>query len=195
VPRLTSLLRLIGGVLVVAGALSCDVMSVTSNSMSETLRPGDLILVDRSHRLLRALGSRGIRPARGQLVVFHPAGEDAQVKRLIGIAGDRVHIESDTVVRDGTPVDEPYLAPLAARENWPLTRGGGAPRDIVIPPGHGFYLGDNRSASYDSRHRGSVPDTAIVGVVRFVWRRGQSSNDRADSPAPARPPARAHQTF
>jgi signal peptidase I len=41
--------------------------------------------------------------------------------------------------------------------------------DLVVPPGHYFMMGDNRTNSMDSRHWGFVPRENILGRPLFVY--------------------------
>ena len=76
-------------------------------------------------------------------------GGSAFVKRLIGLPGERVSERDGVVYVDGRRLGEPYLDP-ASRDHqtgsWP-----------TIPPGHYFFMGDNRAHSCDSRTWGAVP--------------------------------------
>ncbi|WIX98311.1 S26 family signal peptidase [Amycolatopsis mongoliensis] len=131
-------------VLVLAGLLAAFVArrmliltTVDGSSMAPALRSGDRVLVRRTRR-----------PRRGQVALLRypplpsgaPAGEQLLLKRVVAVAGDR-------------------LPP-----GWadPDVHGlGGA----VVPGGCAVVLGDNRPASWDSRHYGFVPRERMIGVV------------------------------
>jgi len=110
-------------------------------------------------------------PQRGQIVVFKtPAaaaacgpndGGSIFVKRLIGLPGERVSERDGYIYIDGKELDEPYIKP-GYRDNESATW----PR---IPPGHYFFLGDNRANSCDSRRWGTVPRGNLIGPVVFTY--------------------------
>ena len=102
-----------------------------------------------------------IRLHYGDLVVFLPPPAiedqvDALVKRVIGLPGDEITFADGVVVRNGVPVDEPYLTVGTV-----TTPKGTEP--VVVPEGAFFVLGDNRSSSIDSRIYGPVAGGNIIG--------------------------------
>ena len=101
-------------------------------------------------------------PRRGDIVVLRIPGNDEDpplIKRIIALPGEAVEIRNGHVFVDGIVLVEGYL-----REE---TVGNYAPR--VVPPLHVFVLGDNRSASNDSRAFGPVPLESIIGRAWFSY--------------------------
>jgi signal peptidase I len=135
---------------------------VGSSSMTPTMDPGDLLLVD-----TRAYDSTP--PRGGDLIVFPDPGGwagtdpsadgstgDHFVKRVIGVGGDRVECcDADHRLRvNDEVVDEGYL---------PAGTAGRGPRSIAhVPDGRLWVLGDNRARSLDSRHRMQTPSLGYV---------------------------------
>ena len=123
---------------------------VTSRSMHPTLRPGQRVITRRVRRTDQV--------HRGDIVVADSAELDRRiVKRVIGLAGDRVHVDRLGLTVNGRPVEEPYV-----------TSHGGPPGSFVVPRGTVLLLGDNRRASSDSRSWAQpyLPLDAITGRLR-----------------------------
>jgi signal peptidase I len=110
-------------------------------------------------------------PRRGELVVFHvpdrarvacSGAGGIFVKRLIGLPGDTVSMDTEGVVRiDGKRLSEPYVKP---------DRIGGIDGTWKVPKGRYFFMGDNRRSSCDSRQWGSVPRHSLIGpLVMTYW--------------------------
>lgn len=128
---------------------------VVSGSMSPTLRPGDVCLVDR-------LAWREVQ--RGDVVLCGPPADPRVppgeiLKRVVALEGDRVTVRAGRITLNGSPVAEPYVE---------VARGGGPDMDeVTVPRGTLFLLGDCRYNSLDSRVFGPVPRTSLRG--RVVW--------------------------
>jgi len=106
-------------------------------------------------------------PQRGDVVVLRDPmhGPLPLIKRVVGLAGERVTIANGRVFIDGVPLDEPYLD----QGTW------GDGRSWVVPPLHIFVMGDNRGDSLDSRIFGPVPIDQVLGhaVLRY-WPPGRA---------------------
>ena len=124
--------------------------------MFPALRDGDLVLVTRGLSELR----------RGSVVLLdmrQEAGPRFQVKRIVGLPGERIAFEDGLIHIDGVHHSEPYLGGMPAIV--------GTDRLICDVGDDEYYvLGDNRTHSTDSRRYGPVPRSEIVGVVRArLW--------------------------
>ena len=102
---------------------------------------------------------------RGDAVVFrYPMQpETFFIKRVIGLPNERVKIENNriTIYNDQNP------------EGFMLNEGEYLAKTVIttetvnmqLKDGEYFVMGDNRTASYDSRKWGPVPEKDIVGKV------------------------------
>ena len=137
-----------------AGRISLFI--VRGVSMSPTLRDGDLLLVTRSPSA----------PKKGSVVLLNMRqanGSQFQVKRIVGLPGERIVFDDGMLQIDGVHHPEPYLGGMPASVG--LER-------LTCDVGEDEYyvLGDNRAHSTDSRRYGPVPRSEIVGVVRArLW--------------------------
>jgi signal peptidase I len=81
---------------------------------------------------------------------------------VIGLPGERWQEQKGRVYIDGLLLREPYIT---TERRDTLTYG-----PVRIPPGSYFVLGDNRSASCDSRRWGVLPRGNIIGrVIATYW--------------------------
>ncbi len=129
---------------------------VRGNSMSPTLRDGDLIHV-------RRVSGKSASCARGSIVAAEmppPSGDKrllTNVKRVVGLPGELVRVGSDGAVSiEGTSLAEPYLDPEARAAPGPGL-------SWLCDDDAYFLMGDNRADSGDSRRFGPVPASSIVG--------------------------------
>jgi signal peptidase I len=106
---------------------------------------------------------------RGDTIVFwYPFDRSkSYIKRVIGLPGDRIRIDSGQVYVNDRPLLEDYV-PKDYRDtlSWPADARG---VDREVPAGNYFVLGDHRSQSSDSRAWGYVPRDLIYGKAVFVY--------------------------
>ncbi len=120
------------------------------------------------------------------------------VKRVIGLPGDHVRMEGRNVIvndqrlaehqieavdnNDKAPLKivkapprkpgelyDVYYNPDFVEEDYPIFKLEGDGREIVIPAGKYFVMGDNRNNSEDSRYWGYVPRDLVIGRAMFVY--------------------------
>ena len=172
---------------------------IPSQSMEPTLLVGDHLLVNkfifggRANWYDAVLPYRLIR--RGDIIVFKFPYQDHPhyVKRVIGLPGDRIHIEDQHVFVNGKVQIEPFayhdpaapydpflynFPPASSDELLPNMQPEWASSifshiengEIVVPPNKYFAMGDNRDHSWDSRYWGFVDREAIMGrPVVIYW--------------------------
>jgi signal peptidase I len=92
------------------------------------------------------------------------------VKRVIGIAGDKVECcsKNKKLMINGVEIDEPYIFAGNAASDTDF--------NVTVPEGKIWVMGDHRGASADSRYHqddinnGMVPTFRITGkVVGIIW--------------------------
>ncbi len=166
---------------------------VPTPSMDSTVKIGDHMLVDRMVYSAPNSGPSHLLPyrevERGDIICFHYPEDvrEIYVKRVIGVPGDRIHLENKQVVRNGRHLREPYtqhIDPLIDpyRDSFPQPAGlATTPRgrdmlrnhvrdgELIVPPGSLFVMGDNRENSADSRYWGLVPREYVVGKPLIVY--------------------------
>lgn len=129
---------------------------IPTGSMVPTIGVGDRVVAEKlTYRFVRP-------PAVGEIVVFDdPQGRHPQlIKRVIATEGQLVLIRDDSVYVDGIQIREPYT------HGKPTTQGI-MRTPVVVPAGHLWLMGDNRTNSGDSRVFGAQPVSAVRG--RAFW--------------------------
>ncbi len=143
---------------------------VDGSSMFSTLDDGDRLLVNALGKTWANIAGGDYIPKRADVVILdNPDGDGTQlIKRVIGLPGERVVIRDSKYVvyndefPDGFDPDTTFEADL---EPTTLTT------DVVVPEGHVFVSGDNRTSggSYDSRSFGPVDNELLQGSAFFKF--------------------------
>jgi signal peptidase I len=95
-----------------------------------------------------------LAPKTGDIVTVRLAGTRVMyLKRVVALAGDTIAFVDGVLVRNGTPVDEPYVNGPCA---WQLAKR-------TVPDGHIYVVGDNRSMPMAQHPFGSVETGRILG--------------------------------
>ena len=158
---------------------------VKQQSMDPTLKEGQRLLVSKAvywrlggwlgqHLPLKKDGEVAYvfhLPRRGEIVVFHAPHppDEVLIKRIIGLPGEQVEIRDGKVYINGKALNEPYAH-------------GSSPSlsPVVVPAGHYFVMGDNRSLSHDSSDwegMGPIPLQNIIGKAWVsLWPLGRAPN-------------------
>ena len=149
-----SVLTYMAAVAALIATLALPVLQIEGTSMEPTLVNGDIVLLTKT----TALG-------RGDICGFS-WNNKILIKRVIGIPGDWIEIDTDgTVYLNGEKLDEPYAEQIAFGEcdlEFPFQ----------VPQEQYFVLGDMRESSIDSRNTlvGCVENEQIIGKIFFrVW--------------------------
>ena len=105
----------------------------------------------------------------GDVVVFvaPPDPTKDYIKRVIGVAGDKVMLKNGDVYLNGKLLDESAFlsSDIKTYQGAFLTEG----QVVTVPANSYFVLGDNRPESSDSRTWGFVPKENIVGKSMLVY--------------------------
>src|SRR5438876_4216863 len=97
------------------------------------------------------------------LVVFRYPRDPSKsfIKRVIGLAGDRIRIEAGQVFVNSEPLEEDYVPRAYADErSYP---------EMVVPDNGYLVLGDHQTMSNDSRDFGTVASAYIYGKAVFGY--------------------------
>jgi signal peptidase I len=170
---------------------------IPSGSMEPTLLVGDHLMADKIAYGLRFPDSLlGVRPlslpyghylirlgvvSRGDVIIFvsPPQPSIDLIKRVIGVAGDKVQIKNGRLWLNDTQVADPH-AHFSVPDS---ARSPESPRDnfgpVIVPPKMLFVMGDNRDNSWDSRFWGFVPIDSVEARAMFIYWPWDSSGDQA----------------
>lgn len=135
-------------------------------------------------------------PERGDIIVFRLPRDNHvdYIKRLIGLPGDHIQMRDDILYINGQPVQRERVEDFVERDpfgneirtpQYRETLPNGVSytildatpngeydntQEFVVPPGHYFFMGDNRDNSADSRADvGYVPFENLIGRARLIF--------------------------
>jgi len=128
-----------------------SVLVVRGRSMEPIYQDGDVLVINKISYLISA-------PDRGDVIAMFFPGETEKrfVKRIIGLPGETIKVQSGWVYVDNTLLAEPYLPGSIATI---------PDSERKLESGEYFAFGDNRSVSSDSRAWGPVPKSFIIGKI------------------------------
>lgn len=127
---------------------------VSGHSMEPNYSNGDYLIVEGVSYRIRD-------PQRGEVVVFHyPENPSTRhIKRIIGLPGEKITID-DSEIKITLPEGDFFSLDESEYLSFLNTTGK---TEITLEKGEYFVMGDNRSASFDSRRWGSLPREYIIG--------------------------------
>ena len=126
---------------------------VTGSSMNPVLNSGDVVLMN---RLSYDLGT----PKRFDIAVFEKENSSYNIKRIIGLPGEKIQIKNNRIYINNLPLDAEY-------DLDSVSVAGVAEYPIELGDDEYFLLGDNRESSEDSRFSGigNIKHSQLVGKV------------------------------
>ena len=131
-------------------------ITVSGTSMMPTISDGETISLHNPNKF-------GIE--RGDIVSFNniETGAFNYIKRIIGLEGETISIINGIVIIDGSPLSEGYVYREAPTFGNTFLIDC---QEFTIPKGKFAVLGDNRTASVDSRIIGFVDKSDIKGIIK-----------------------------
>jgi signal peptidase I len=179
-------------------AFAFDQIIVPTGSLEPTIKPGELVVINMyrygirlpfgHHKLIKV-----DEPKRGDIVEFYWPVDPSRhfIKRVIGLPGDKISYVNKVLTINGKPAPQKVVGQTEDSNDgmrfWPVdirqedllgvkhqiyTIGERPAKDfknLVVPKGMYFMMGDNRDDSDDSRFWGFVPEKYIIGKGLFVW--------------------------
>lgn len=132
-----------------------QLVTVNGPSMEPGLWTNERVLVGKVEYYFR-------QPRLGDIVLARfPDSSEHYIKRVIGVAGDRIAVTGGKLFLNGKQMTEPYIKDQVINMDT---------EELTVPPGYVFVMGDNRNNSEDSRIVGALPLSYIEGrAYAVLW--------------------------
>jgi len=162
-----------------------DLSSISGASMQPTLLDGDKVWVNKlaydvKIPFTEISLAEVADPQRGDIVIIDSKAADKRlVKRIVGIPGDTVYLQNNSLVINGVAAHYEVLSregsAIIIEEALPdkthqarlssgfVNRSSRSYGPAIVPEDQYFVLGDNRDNSADSRIYSFVPRSEIIG--------------------------------
>lgn len=140
-----------------------EAFKITSASMAPALQNKDFVLIDKWNFKKGEI-------LRGDVIVFLFSDDPEKkfIKRVIGLPGEKLSIMNGTVFINGKELNETY-----SNHSYPIEEKSSALWNnfgpVDIPKDNVFVLGDNRQNSLDSRQKGFIKSTNILGKAGVIY--------------------------
>lgn len=131
-----------------------SITQVVGNSMYPTLQNGEVLVINKAKY-------RFSNVKREEIISLKYADTKYLIKRVIGLPGEKVHIQNNVLYINDEVYPEKYLPNNLEYNDFDL-KDLGYDR---IPENMYLVLGDNRGDSLDSREIGLIKKEDIIGKI------------------------------
>lgn len=131
-----------------------SITQVVGNSMYPTLQNGEVLVINKAKY-------RFSNVKREEIISLKYADTKYLIKRVIGLPGEKVHIQNNVLYINDEVYPEKYLPDNLEYNDFDL-KDLGYDR---IPENMYLVLGDNRGDSLDSREIGLIKKEDIIGKI------------------------------
>ena len=125
------------------------------------------------HNQERILVSKPIKERkynRGDIVIINSKENERVIKRIIGVAGDKIEVKNDILYINDIQQPEEYLNKNRKKAEKQGEQLIGDFKAILVPENEYFVMGDNRVYSLDSRNGlGLVREGQVIGQSKYVY--------------------------
>ena len=153
--------------------------NIPSGSMEPSVLRGDVLF---ANRLYNCPQCYPVKPGDVAIFVYPNNRTQHYIKRIIALPSDKIEIGQQQVFVNGLPLSRGKTEPLdddkvlvteklgehEYQVQWQASDNDDM-IELTVPSGEVFVLGDNRSASNDSRKFGTVPLQDVVGKASQIW--------------------------